>query len=200
MTQDIQNQIIGSFWGIVPIIAIFLVVVVIIEFVFILLLKKKNKQQPDEEPQDNNLPYKICNRLLTDKELKFYQSLKPITDELGYNIMCKVRLADLAELPNGTPQYMKWFNAVRSKHIDFVICSGDTSPLFAVEVDDKSHDKEDRKKRDAFVNKIFEGSPVKLLRYRTWTNEQLKKDISDLNLLPNVNNFNNEFSGQSIDN
>ncbi len=154
---------------------IIVIVLVILLFVMYVILNKINKS---EEPKNDKIPYKVGDKLLTDKELKFYQSLKPITDELGYNIMCKVRLADLAVTPPGISQYMKWFNYVRSKHVDFVICSGDTTPLFVVEVDDRSHDKERNKKNDDFKNRIFEGSSIKLLRYRTWTKEQLIQDFS----------------------
>ena len=160
---------------------IIVIVLFVLLFVMYIIINRINKS---EEPNNDNFPYKIGDKLLTDKELKFYQSLKPITDELGYIIMCKVRLSDLAVTPSGIPQYMKWFNYVRSKHVDFVICSIDTTPLFIVEVDDRTHDKERNKKSDDFKNKIFESSSVKLLRYRTWTTEQLKQDfITNENLV-----------------
>lgn len=158
-----------------PLLYIIIIIIVVLLFVMYVIMNNINKS---EEPKDDKIPYKVGDKLLTDKELKFYQSLKPITDELGFNIMCKVRLADLAITPRGIPQYMKWFNYVRSKHIDFVICSEDTTPLFAVEVDDKTHDNERSQQSDTFKNRIFEGSSVKLLRYRTWTTEQLKQDFT----------------------
>lgn len=163
-----------------PILIIITVIALIsiIALIIMTIIIKRIQREATNEPKDEKLPYIIVNRLLTDKELKFYNSLKPITDELGYSIMCKVRLADLAYTPSGIQHYMKWFNAVRSKHIDFVVCSSDTSPIFAIEIDDKTHDKESRQQRDEFVNRIFENKSVKLLRYRTWTIEQLKQDFS----------------------
>lgn len=162
---------------------ILIAIVIILIFVIVLIYviaKHKNKSK-QESLSENNLPYVIVKKLLTDKELRFYNCIKPIADEYDYSVMCKVRLADLTEIPNGTENYIKWFNATKSKHIDFVICKSDTSPIFAIEVDDHTHDSNDRKKRDEFINKIFEDSPVKLLRYRTWTIEQLKKDLTKIN-------------------
>lgn len=158
-----------------PILYIVIIIIVVLLFVMYVIMNNINKA---EEPKDEKFPYKVGDKLLSDKELMFYKSLKPITDELGYSIMCKVRLADLAITPRGIPQYMKYFNYVRSKHIDFVICSEDTTPIFAIEVDDKTHDNERNQQSDTFKNRIFEGSSVKLLRYRTWTKEQLKQDFS----------------------
>ena len=159
---------------------IILVVAIILLFGFmsakIEQLKKETKE--DTAPIAEKLPYSLNDKILTDKELKFYNSLKPIADRNGYIILSKVRLADIFSVPSGTQSYTKWFNQIKAKHIDFLLCSSDTSPVFAIEVDDKTHERADRIKRDEFVNKLFEGKKVKLLRYKTWTAEQLESDLS----------------------
>lgn len=159
---------------IVILIAIVVVFILIISFMY----AKIQMLNKEAEPKEEKLPYIVNDKLLTDKELKFYKSLKPITDKNNLVIMCKVRIADIVSVQEGTKDYIKWFNYIKSKHIDFVVCNSDTLPIYAIEIDDKTHDRADRVKRDDFVNRIFEDKKVKLLRYRTWTNEQLEKDFS----------------------
>jgi hypothetical protein len=51
------------------------------------------------------------------------------------------------------------------KSVDFVIASRDTvSPLLAIELDDWSHNREDRQERDREVERILEEADIPLLR------------------------------------
>ena len=57
-------------------------------------------------------------------------------------------------------------NPIRSKHVDFVVCAPDTlKPLAAVELDDSSHGRSDRKDRDEFLGEAFEAAGLPLLRF-----------------------------------
>lgn len=132
------------------------------------------------EQQKPQIPYKICTSMLTDHELSFYKKLRPIAERNGYTVMVKVRLADIVTIPQETPNYMKWFNLVKAKHIDFVVCTLNAEPRFAIELDDYTHDWESTKKRDEIKNQIFSNQKVKLLRYRNYTVEQLMSDMSFL--------------------
>lgn len=155
------------------------IIIVLIIFIILMIIKYAMlKLEKSETPKDEKLPYEINKSILTDKELKFYNSLKPITDKNNLTILCKVRIADIVSVPKGTKDYIRWFNYISSKHLDFVVCNSEMSPIYAVEVDDKTHERADRVKRDEFVNKIFIDKNVKLLRYNKWTKEQLETDFS----------------------
>lgn len=126
---------------------------------------------------NNNLPYILNQNFLTNKEYKFYKSLKPIADKYGLEIICKVRLADLVIIPKNINNYMKWFNHIKAKHIDFVLCSSEMKPVLLIEVDDYTHQWNNRQRRDEFVDSIFNGTAIKLIHILTWTNEQLEEQI-----------------------
>lgn len=71
-------------------------------------------------------------------------------------LLAKVRLIDLLYLPSGTQNRQSWQNRVQSKHIDFVVCDAlDLRPLLAIELDDKSHKRDDRRDRDGLVDRIL---------------------------------------------
>ncbi|MBQ8842450.1 MAG: DUF2726 domain-containing protein [Ruminiclostridium sp.] len=151
-------------------------------------LKEQNKELKENvineeelietEEHREKFPYILSDTLLSSKEKKFYNSLKPITDKQGYIILCKMRLADIVKVPKDTYESLRWFNYIKAKHIDFTVCDKNFKIVALIEVDDYTHSFENRKKRDNFVNKIFEQLNIKLLHYKTWTTEQLLNDFS----------------------
>ncbi len=59
------------------------------------------------------------------------------------------------------------FSAINRKSVDFVLCDKVyLAPKLAIELDDKSHDEEDRKERDVFVELVLEGAGMPLLRIK----------------------------------
>lgn len=139
--------------------------------------QQSEQAQTSPTPEQNELPYILNQNFLTSKEYKFYQSLKPIANKYGLEIICKVRLADLVIIPKNINNYMKWFNRIKAKHIDFVLCSSEMKPVLLIEVDDYTHQWNNRQRRDEFVDSIFKGTAIKLLHILTWTNEQLEEQI-----------------------
>lgn len=65
----------------------------------------------------------------------------------------KVRQAEILVPPRGDRSALR---RVSQKHVDFLLCHPETlKPLVAVELDDRSHDRADRKARDVFVDQSF---------------------------------------------
>lgn len=75
----------------------------------------------------------------------------------------------------------KFFTKISQKHIDFLICDKKSLyPLIGIEIDDSSHKYISRKKRDHFVNKLFEVAELPLLRIQNRRNyivNELKSEI-----------------------
>lgn len=115
------------------------------------------------------LPYELNETILTERERAFYRILKPIADSLELQICPKVRVADIVSIKKGTRDWQKWFNKIRSKHVDFLLCDYDMNIVLIIELDDRSHETERAKKNDALKNAIFGD---RLLRIRS-----LKEDI-----------------------
>ncbi len=80
-------------------------------------------------------------------------------------IFPKVRLGDLIYAPKQEQQYAA-LQRINRKHVDFVLCDPKTlQPVAAIELDDRSHRREDRINRDAFVESVFTGIGLPLLRF-----------------------------------
>lgn len=114
--------------------------------------EEKEEPQYNNETDDNFYPYKK-KLILTKNEYYFYNNLKEIINPLNLQILTKIRLADLIEVDKNKvgKDFMKYFGKIKSKHIDFAI-TDNMKVIFLIELDDNSHQKEERKERDSFVN------------------------------------------------
>jgi very-short-patch-repair endonuclease len=85
--------------------------------------------------------------------------------DLDYKIFAKVRLADLLYVPSRTNNRVSYYNRIQSKHVDFVICDIKyLKPVLVIELDDSTHNRQDRSERDEFVNKALTCSNLPVLR------------------------------------
>jgi hypothetical protein len=118
--------------------------------------------QPATECQ---FPYAIRDDFLSPAEHSFYSVLRgAVTD---WAVICpKVALGDLFFAKATDPrQFRSYTNKIDRKHVDFLLCDPKTMrPLAGIELDDKSHDREDRQKRDVFVEGVFAAAKLPLIR------------------------------------
>lgn len=140
-----------------------------------------------ETSQNENLmPYRR-KYLLTRNELDFYKKLKIIANEKGYSVLAKVRLADIIEINNEIDQknYIKYFNKIASKHIDFVLCNPNNLYIeYLIELDDNSHNTIQRQERDKFIEELSIKTGYKLIR--TKSIEHIKEIINNNNNIPPI--------------
>lgn len=115
--------------------------------------------------------------MFTYNEKDAYQKLQKIAEEKGYTVFAKVRLLDLVEPKRGNPKYKTYFNKIKSKHVDFVLCDKKLVAKIIIELDDSSHDTKDRKERDAFVDEVLKSTGYKIIHTRAIT-EEIKEQIS----------------------
>ncbi len=116
-----------------------------------------------EEPSDNeDLPYRLRDDFLSPAEHSFYSVIKTMMG--NYLTICpKVGLGDIffVSRPN---ENLGAYNRINRKHVDFLICDPKTlQPKFAIELDDASHQREDREERDEFVDAVFEAANLPLI-------------------------------------
>ena len=128
------------------------------------------------------LPYESKGNLVTPAERSFLGVLDQVVGQ-HYRIMVQVRLADVIKVEKGLDK-QSWgraFGKIKAKHLDFVACDpNDLSIKFAVELDDSSHAKSDRRKRDDFVNEAMKAAGIPLYRFavkRSYDPEEIRRTI-----------------------
>lgn len=116
----------------------------------------------------SEFPYQLSKYLFSKAERSFYGVLVQAIGSSGL-VFSKVRVADVITPKKGLNRsdWQRAFNAISSKHLDFVICDpGDCSIKLAVELDDSSHGSAKAQKRDKLLNGACESAGLPLLRIK----------------------------------
>lgn len=140
-----------------------------------------NEVEAEHLPMVRDLPYERRRYLLTQAERDFFAVLRTVAPE-GWHVFPQVRLANLVLLRKGTRNWKPHYSRVAQKCVDFVLCDGtEISPRLVVELDDSSHDRADRQRRDAFVDAALgaAGLPILHVRWqRRYDPDQLARQIA----------------------
>jgi hypothetical protein len=137
----------------------FLIIVVAVGILAILKSKQTTK--------DETLGFETRDLLFTAAERSFLGVMEQALDS-QYRIFGKVRLGDIVKPAKGlTPSKRTTAsNRINQKHVDFVICSAtDLELLGVVELDDQSHGREDRAKRDEFIDQALAGAKIPVVHF-----------------------------------
>jgi len=124
--------------------------------------------------------YRKIPQLLTKTEQQFWEVLKRAIPD-GVHIHSKVRLCDLVECRFGNNQ--KDFNRISSKHVDFVLCAEDSTVLGVIELDDSTHYRADRKRRDQFVDDVMGDAGIRILHVHTKQGYDIQSLTADINAM-----------------
>lgn len=119
--------------------------------------------------------YERNEKFLSPAELYF---MKALMDEFSgrYHVMCKVRLGDILKVREHL-HGKKWrsaYNKILCKHVDFALCSRENFEIMAIiELDDRSHEREDRKERDEFVDQAMKDAKIPIFHIPVQKNYSL---------------------------
>ncbi len=109
-------------------------------------------------------------RFLTKSELDFFRTLEAkYANE--YYIVPQVPLSSIVDvdLPKKFYAYKGYRSKIDKKTLDFVLFEKvNLTPVLAFELDDYTHEREDRKVRDEFVNVVMEKVGIKLERVKSF--------------------------------
>lgn len=113
--------------------------------------------------------------IFTKNEWQNYKTLRDVAAAKGYIICPKVRLLDIVKPRSGEKKYKTLLYKIQSKHVDFVICDNNMNIKAIIELDDKTHDTEKGKERDAFVDTVLRSVGYTVIHTR-----YINHDILDL--------------------
>lgn len=150
-----------------------IVLVIILILVAAIFLKL---QRPRSGSTINYIP---AGPLCTPTELAFLTALDQ-TMEPGQRVFAKVRLIDVLHPPRGNVAAR---NRIIQKHLDFVVCdSKTTKPLYAIELNDRSHNQPRRRDRDTQVADMMASAGIPLIFQKaraSYSPEDLRASINE---------------------
>jgi very-short-patch-repair endonuclease len=141
------------------------IVLVVIAVVVLAALKAKAGGSDDTGPLPKVDHYYLKKSLFSPAERSFAGVLESL--DLEYAAFAwKVRLADIFGVKKGLERgdRQRAQNRINSKHVDFLLVQKtDGRPLLGIELDDSSHEEEERVARDSFVDAVFSSGALPIL-------------------------------------
>lgn len=147
-------------------------ILTILFFLLGLLVKYLNKNKIES----NDL--KIINSPMTQTEINFINQLETITNKYQLKIIPQIQLQKIFKTNN-----IAEFNKIKSKSIDYAIVDNNYNYKLFIELDDYTHNYNNRIKRDNYINALFESNNLKFLRIKvknTYNIEELEQKIKEL--------------------
>lgn len=129
---------------------------------------------PDSQEKTEEQKYDLQPSLLTPTEEIFYGILKEVVAD-SYQIIPQVQLSKIMKVRDSNRNYTNYhdFNQVNKKSIDFVLYDENLKAYLAIELDDYTHSRPNRIKRDEFVNKIMNEAGLRLVHVQVSNNYDL---------------------------
>jgi hypothetical protein len=125
----------------------------------------EDEDEPRQAKGERRYPYRLRDDFLSPAELSFFRVLQVAAD--GWAVaLAKVSLGDLFYAASGdSGENRAYRNKIDRKHVDFLLCDPRTiAPLVGIELDDRSHQRADRQRRDSFVERVFGAAGLPLAR------------------------------------
>jgi len=143
-----------------------LIAVVVLVVVFIVLALFRGNVGAKPETTATGSDYELKTSLFSPAERSFFGVLESVLPD-GVGVLSMVRLGDVFKTRKGLSHSRRTSatNRINRKHVDFLLVrKSDLAPLAGLELDDSSHESEERKRRDNFVDDLFRACNLPLLR------------------------------------
>jgi hypothetical protein len=109
------------------------------------------------------MPFHLRDDFLSPAEASFFRVLKGVVKD-EFLIFPKVSLKDIFFVSRPR-ENLAYYNKIDRKHVDFLLCdAGSLKPVMGIELDDSSHQRQDRIERDELVESVFKGAGLPLRR------------------------------------
>lgn len=155
---------------------VILIVFIIIAGVLTEILREKEGDKPKYQ-------YKKKQFFMSRAEHECFESLM-VSVGSEYHVFAQVHLPTIVDSKVRGQNWNAAFRHINQKSVDFVLCDKRyIEPILAIELDDQTHDRQDRKDRDGEVERILKNARVPLLRLQNhgrFDPKELSKRISEI--------------------
>jgi very-short-patch-repair endonuclease len=133
------------------------------------------------EKKKGNLPYVKKSYYMTVTELAFFKALENFNQN-KYFIVPQVSLAKLVSVEYGEIMKKTYNNKIDRKSVDFVLFDKTSFlPQLVIELDDRSHDRWDRKERDNWIDGLMNKVGLKIIHIKAAHSYDLMPVLSSIN-------------------
>ncbi|MFA5353652.1 MAG: DUF2726 domain-containing protein [Thermodesulfovibrionales bacterium] len=136
---------------------IFLLLIVVAVMAVLVVLKKRRGGVTGEV-----WPFYAKKVLSQPEQVLYFRLLQALPNHI---ILSQVQLSRLLGVKKGN-SYQAWYNRINRMSADFVVCNKDSSVVAVVELDDSTHQREDRQVADAKKNKALDSAGIPVIRWQ----------------------------------
>lgn len=144
--------------------SLFLVIVVIVVAILAILKARTQGGAGDEV-----WPFYAKRPLSQPEQILYFRLVQALPDHI---ILAQVQLSRLLGVKKGN-NYQAWLNRINRMSADFVVCNKDSSIVAVIELDDATHQRDDRQAADTKKDKALGSAGVHVVRWHV-------KEIPDL--------------------
>ena len=161
-----------------------LIIFVILMTIVFIVLKKFSPGIFNDEEKVSKSPYNYKKKdfLMSRAEHEFFDILVEVVGN-QYQVFPQIHLSTILDNKVVGQNWRGAFRHIDEKSVDFVVCDkAYIKPILAIELDDRTHGREDRKGRDEEVERILNESGLALLRFGnngSFNKEEIKRLISE---------------------
>jgi very-short-patch-repair endonuclease len=142
-----------------------LIIFIILIIIAVILLKKYFPEIFLDQKSKALYNYKRKDFLMSRVEHEFFDILVDITKD-QYCVFPQIHLSTILDNKVVGQNWKGAFRHINEKSVDYVICDkAYIKPLLAIELDDKTHEQDNRKIRDGEVERILSNANLPLLRF-----------------------------------
>ena len=145
----------------------YFILLAIFVFVVAVALKLSEKVRPSLNPSlkhSTKYDYVARNSVMTQKESRFFLFLSKVF-QAEYFVFPQMHLSTLVETKDVGKRRWSAFLHINRKSVDYVLCDKITlQPICAIELDDWTHSRSSRVKRDIEVERILSEARMPLVR------------------------------------
>jgi very-short-patch-repair endonuclease len=154
------------------------VLLIVIAVIFEILQLRKSSGNTNESVYK----YRRKDFLISRAEHEFFDILVELIGD-QYYVFPQIHLPTILDNKVVGQNWKGAFRHIDEKSVDFVICDkAHIKPLLAIELDDRTHERENRKERDEEVELILRESGLPLLRFGNnghFDKEEIKRLIQE---------------------
>jgi very-short-patch-repair endonuclease len=136
---------------------IFLLIVIAAVIVVLVVLKAKSQGSDADEIW----PFYAKKLLSQPEQILYFRLVQALPEHI---VLAQVQLSRLLGVKKGN-NYRAWFNRINRMSVDFVVCNKDSSIVAVIELDDATHQKEDRRTADAKKDKALTSAGIRIVRW-----------------------------------
>lgn len=138
---------------------LFLVLLALAVLVIAAMAKKRRDTSSDE---NQPWPYYAKKPLSAIEQVMYYRLVEAMPECI---VLAQVQLSRVIGVKKGAGPG-NWLNRINQKSLDYVVCMKDAAVIAAIELDDSTHEREDRKKSDQDKERALSSAGVKLIRWK----------------------------------